>query len=169
MAGTLKVIRRVLVESGAADVYDHGDVQAAILNTAVAAVDMAKPRSITLAPGDSKTIWKWVDDGDFVLLFIECSGYAWIAQHVDLPTDAAATPPDYTPVGGTSSNWFKDSIACFEPKYFGGMAVPTVPSVANAAASAFHATTANGRRYELVVKNPADAEDDITVTFGWVL
>lgn len=165
MSAIIEVFRRISVRSGDSNLLDYGSITTAQNPTTCAGTPILRPREITLAAGESKTIWKWEDDGDFALLFLECSGYAWIAQHVDLPTSES----DLNPAGGTSSNWFKDAISCVAPRFYEGMAVPTVPSVANAAASAFHATTANGRRYELVVKNPADATADITVTYGWTL
>lgn len=160
----LEIFRRWLLRDGDTVHQDYGSATQP-LQTTVTGDPRQGPRTAVLAPGDSKTIWSWADDGFFALLFLESTGYAWVAQQVDLPTSGS----DDTPVGGTSGNWFKDAISCCAPRYYEGRAVPTVPSVANAAASAFHATTANGQRYALVVKNPSTATDDITITWGWSL
>lgn len=169
MSATLKVFRRLLIESGAANPIDYGSIVASQQDTAIAGTPR-REMHLTLAPGDSAVIWDWTDDGDFVLMLIECSGYAWIEQLVDSPTDAEND--DFT-ASGTAENRPKEGISCYAPLFIQGMAVPVVPdsggAQTNYEGSSFHASTVNGRRYQITAKNPDDAEESITLTVVWTL
>lgn len=166
MSATIEIFRRFLARSGDQTLIDHGSITAAQDPTSTDGDAVARPRTVTLAAGESFTLWEWATDGDLTAMIIESSGFLWLEQYVDLPTDAGAE--DYTPVGGTSVNHPKDALSCIGPRIIEGMAVPTVPSSTNYAGSAFHATTANGRRYRITVKNPSDATAAVTVTWAWI-
>ncbi len=165
MSAIIEITDRMTVRSGDANLIDVGSavVPTTPTGTTCDGTPFERERQIVLEPGDSFTLWDWATMGDMALMRITSDGYVWIEQYVDLPTSGS----DFTPVGGTSKNHPKDALSCIGPRYIEGMAVPTVPSTSNYAASAFHATTANGRRYSVSVKNPSDATANVTVRWSW--
>lgn len=161
MTAVLEVTRRISVRSGDGTLLDYGSITTPI-QTACAGVPIRQPTTITLAAGASATLWDYTVDGSFVAFFAECSGFAWIEQTVDAPTSST----DFT-AAGTAVNHPKDGLSCVAPWIAQGMVVPVVASSSNYAGSAFHASTANGRRYKITVKNPGATA--VTITFGWTL
>lgn len=166
MATTIDSTSRLTVRNGNETLLDFGSNVTPTNTTAGEGTAVHGPRTITLEPGDSFTLWDWATDGDLAILELKTSAFIWIAQKVDAPTDAEADPPDYTPAG-TAVNYPKEGVSCIGTHRIQGMAVPVAASSSNYAGSAFHASVANGRRYTIVAKNPADAESDATITWAW--
>lgn len=165
MSATLKVFRRMLVESAGINPLDFGSIVEEKLATACTGNPIQR-REFNLSPGSSATLWDWAAEGSFTAMLIECDGFCWIAQKVDKPT---ASDGSNNAASGTDVNHAKDGLSCFAPLILQGMAVPVVPSATNYAASAFHATTEAGRRYAVYAKNPASATAAVKVTVLWVL
>lgn len=163
MTAVLKIFRRLLVESGAENLLDYGDVVNSQQDTACTGAPIQK-REFSIAAGSSATLWDWTNDGDFTAMLIECDGFAWIAQKVDAPTSTTNHA-----AAGTAVNYPKEGISCFAPLILQGMIVPVAASSSNYAGSAFHSSVANGRRYSVTAKNPSDALAAIKVTAYIVL
>lgn len=163
MSAIIESTSRLTVRSGDDTLLDFGSVVAPLNPTTTPGTTIAQPKTITLEPGDSATLWSYESDGDLAFMEIKCSGFLWLAQKVDAPT--SDTDPT---ASGTAINYPKEGLSCVGTHRIQGMAVPVAASSSNYAGSAFHASVANGRRYSIVVKNPADATDDVTVTYAWV-
>jgi hypothetical protein len=165
MAAIAEVFRRIVVRSGDTNLLDHGGITTPQQpnGTAITGKPVVKPKTESLAAGASKKIWDYTADGSFSLFFIECSGFAWLSTKVDAPTSTT----DFT-AAGTSVNYPKDAISCVAPHIIDSILCPVAASSSNYAGSAFHASVATGRRYEIWVKNPSST-DAIDITFGWAL
>lgn len=163
MSGTLEITRRFTVRNGDQVLMDYGTITVPIA-TGCAGVPIQNPTTITLAAGASLKLYDWTVSGDFVAFFLECSGFAWLAQKVDKPT---ASDGSNNAAAGTDVNYPKTELSCAGPYILQGMAVPVVPSSTNYASAAFHGTTEAGRRYEIWVKNPGTSP--VNITYGWTL
>lgn len=151
-------IRRWTLRDGNDIVQSYGSAHEAQEPATVTGTPRMGPRTQTLAAGASVKLWDYTADGAFAEMIIEGSGVFYIAQKVDAPVSSS----DAT-AAGTSVNYAKDCGSCNMPFTIQGMTIPVNVSASNYAASAFHAATTAGRRYEIWVKNPS-ATDSITIT-----
>jgi hypothetical protein len=170
MTATLELFQRLVIRNGDQNILDFGSQITPYqpTGTACAGSPIARPKTITLAPSTSVKIWDWTVDGDFVAFLMTCNGFAWIAEKVDAPT---ASDGSNNAAAGTAVNYPKSELSCVAPYIRQGMAVPVVPASGghedNYSGSAFHASTANGRRYEIWVRNPGTTP--VSITYAWSL
>ncbi len=155
--------RRWTLKNGNTVLQDYGSSTEPQLEATVDGSPRQGPTTVTLAAGESKLLWSYTTDGDFEKFLIEADGACDIAQKVDAPTSTS----DNT-ASGTAVNYPKERISCNMPYTIQGMTLKVHASASNYAASAFHASVAEGRRYEIWAKNPSDT-DEIELTYLWTL
>lgn len=162
MSATINSTSRLSVMQGTSELLGMGSSVEPTNPTTCEGTAVHGPRTITLDPGDTFTLWSYPTDGDLAFMEIRTTGFCWLSQKVDAPT----SDTDHT-ASGTKVNYPKEGLSCTGTHRIQGMVVPVVASATNYAGSHFHSSAANGRRYEIAVKNPSDAEDPITVTWAW--
>lgn len=164
MSAIVEFFRRMVVRSGDSVLLDHGSIitPQQPTGTTITGEPVVK-RTLSLAAGASLKIWDYTTDGAFSIFLIESSGFLWKAEKVDAPT--SSTDPT---AAGTSVNYPKTALSCLAPHVIDSILCPVAASSTNYAGSAFHASVATGRRYEIWLKNPSST-DAVDVTIAWAL
>lgn len=163
MTATIEIFRRLYVHSGDSTLIDWGSIITPQQPTGTACEgEPSTKRTITIAPGDTATLWEWANDGDFAVMLIECDGFCWIAQKLDAPT----SDTDNTPSGSKICHP-KEGLSCIGPMLIQGMIAPVLADDNDYQDFPFDSSVANGRRYAVYAKNPASASASVTLTFIW--
>lgn len=167
MSATLKVYTRVVLEVNGV-VLDVGDVltpQKAITIDGT----YRRHQTTSLAPGETVTIYSYDDHPEFQLIgvWVKGSGFVDIGVQHDAPTSTDDTTP-----AGTARTWQHTPLSCFCPLFLSSVdgltnADPADHAEQNGTTAGFFedADETRGRVYEVQIKNPDDATDDVTLEY----
>lgn len=168
MSAIMRVYTRVVVEEDGAVVTDFGSINSPVKEVTIDGT-FTRQGNITLAPGETVTIYDY-DESDTLALavvIVRDAGFVDVAVQHDAPTSTT----DTTPLG-TSRTWQHTPLSCDAPWILSSVdgltnADPADHAEQNGTTAGFFedAQETRGRVYEIQIKNPDDADDDVTFDY----